>query len=106
MPKLKILAIIALAVSLSLPFTGCMPSVGRPFPVKQVRHIEIGTTTKSEIRQIFGEPWRTGLEDGFKTWTYGEYSVNNSRDLLIRFDEQGIVKSYSFSSSFPEDANL
>jgi hypothetical protein len=83
-----------------------MPSVGKPFPVNQVRQIEIGTTSKIDVRQMFGDPWRTGLEDGFKTWTYGEYSVNNSRDLVIRFDEKGLVKSYSFSSSFPEDENL
>jgi hypothetical protein len=83
-----------------------MPSVGRPFPVEQVRQIEIGATTKADIRQTFGDPWRTGIEDGFKTWTYGEYSVNNSRDLVIRFDEQDVVKSYSFSSSFPQDENL
>jgi hypothetical protein len=91
---------------LSLPFTGCMPSVGRPFPVEQVRQIEIGVTTKDEIRTMFGDPWRTGVEDGFRTYTYGEYSVKMSRDLVIRFDDQDVVKSYSFSSSYPEDENL
>jgi hypothetical protein len=95
-----------LLATLSLPFAGCMPSVGRPFPVQQVRQIEIGTTTKAEIRQMFGDPWRTGVEDGFRTYTYGEYSVKKSRDLVIRFDEQDVVKSYSFSSSYPEDEKL
>ena len=97
---------LALFAALSLPFAGCMPSVGRPFPVNQVRQIEIGTTTKAEIRNLFGEPWRTGIEDGFRTYTYGEYSVKMSRDLVIRFDAQDVVKSYSFSSSFPQDENL
>lgn len=95
-----------LLAALSLPFTGCMPSVGRPFPVEQVRQIEIGVTTKDEIRTMFGDPWRTGVEDGFRTYTYGEYSVKMSRDLVIRFDDQDVVKSYSFSSSYPEDENL
>ncbi|MEN8688064.1 MAG: hypothetical protein AB1Z51_02205 [Desulfuromonadales bacterium] len=97
---------LTLLATLSLPFAGCMPSVGRPFPVQQVRQIEIGTTTKAEIRQMFGDPWRTGVEDGFRTYTYGEYSVEKSRDLVIRFDEQDVVKSYSFSSSYPEDEKL
>ena len=97
---------LTLLATLSLPFAGCMPSVGRPFPVQQVRQIEIGTTTKAEIRQMFGDPWRTGVEDGFRTYTYGEYSVKKSRDLVIRFDEQDVVKSYSFSSSYPEDEKL
>ena len=97
---------LTLLATLSLPFTGCMPSVGRPFPVQQVRQIEIGTTTKAEIQKIFGDPWRTGIEDGFRTYTYGEYSVKMSRDLVIRFDDKDVVKSYSFSSSFPQDENL
>lgn len=101
----KIVALIFFVI-LSVSFTGCMPSVGRPFPVEQVRHIEIGKTTKSDVRQMFGDPWRTGIEDGYRTYTYGEYSVNNSRDLVIRFDDQEVVKSYSFSSSFPQDEGL
>ena len=95
-----------LLAALSLPFTGCMPSVGRPFPVQQVRQIEIGVTTKAEIRKMFGDPWRTGVEDGCRTYTYGEYSVKMSRDLVVRFDDKDVVKSYSFSSSYPEDENL
>lgn len=106
MYNLKTLTTLMLFAVLSLPATGCMPSVGRPFPVKQVRQIEIDKTTKMEIRQMFGEPWRTGLEDGKRTWTYGEYSTNITRDLVIRFDDQNVVQSYSFSSSVPEDENL
>ena len=106
MRNLNPLITLMLLTILSLPVTGCMPSVGRSFPVKQVRQIEIGTTSKIEIRQMFGDPWRTGIEDGFRTWTYGEYSVKKTRDLIIRFDDQNVVKSYSFSSSYPEDENL
>ena len=104
--KFKALTTLMLLAALSLPVTGCMPSVGRAFPVKQVRQIEIGSTTKFEIRQMFGDPWRTGIEDGFRTWTYGEYSMKMTRDLVIRFDDKSVVKSYSFSSSYPEDENL
>ena len=100
------LTMMILLTTLGLALSACMPKVGQSFPVDQVRHIEIGSTTKADIRYMFGEPWRTGLEDGFRTWTYGEYTMNKSRDLLIRFDETGVVKSYSFSSSFPEDRNL
>lgn len=106
MPRGKTLTTVALLAALALPFAGCMPTMGSTFPVHQVRQIEIGKTTQAEIRQTFGAPWRTGLEDGFRTWTYGEYSMKYSRDLVIRFDEQNRVKSYSFSSSLPEDQNL
>jgi hypothetical protein len=95
-----------LVAALSLPVISCMPTVGKAFPVDKVRQIEVEKTTMEEVRQMFGEPWRTGLEDGKRTWTYGEYGVNISRDLVIRFDDQNVVKSYSFSSSAPEDKNL
>jgi len=106
MSILRPLTILTLLAALSLPVTGCMPTVGEAFPVYMVRQIEIDKTTKAEVRQMFGDPWRTGLENGKRTWTYGEYGVNISRDLVIRFNDQNVVKSYSFSSSVPEDENL
>jgi hypothetical protein len=106
MRKVKLATTLMLFTVLSLPVTGCMPKVGHYFPVYKIRQIEIDKTTKAEVRQMFGDPWRTGLEDGLRTWTYGEYSVNISRDLIIRFNEKNVVKSYSFSSSVPEDENI
>ena len=106
MSILRPLTTLTLLVALSLPVTGCMPTVGEAFPFYKVRQIEVDKTTMAEIREMFGDPWRTGLENGERTWTYGEYGVNLSRDLVIRYDDQNVVKSYSFSSSEPEDANL
>jgi hypothetical protein len=103
---LRPLTTFMLLAMLSLPVISCTNTMGRPFPVKQVRLIEIDKTTQAEIRQMFGDPWRTGLEDGKRTWTYGEYSLHMTRDLVIRFNDQKVVKSYSFSSSLPEDENL
>ena len=106
-PRSRMLTIAALLAALSLPVTGCAPDfAGRPFPTQKVRQIELNKTTQAEVRQMFGPPWRTGLDDGKRTWTYGEYSTSFSRDLKILFDDNGVVKSYSFSSSLPEDANL
>jgi len=103
---LRTFTALTLLAALSLPITGCMPTVGRAFPVYKIRQIEIDKTTKTEVRQMFGDPWRTGLENGKRTWTYGEYGVKISRDLVIRFDDEDVVKTYSFSSSLPEDENL
>jgi hypothetical protein len=87
---------------------GCM-SVGRDFPVAPVDSIEIGTTTMTDVRSLFGEPWRQGVEDGERTWTYAKYhysafSETRTRDLKVRFDAQGRVVSFSFNSTYPEDA--
>ncbi|MFW5722346.1 MAG: outer membrane protein assembly factor BamE [Desulfohalobiaceae bacterium] len=89
--------------------TGCA-TVGHEFPVDQVRKLEIGQTTREEVFDMFGAPWRTGIEDGLTTWTYAQYkktaTETMTRDLVIRFDDQGRVVSYTFNSNYPEDRDL
>jgi hypothetical protein len=100
----------ALLLSASCVGVGCM-NVGREFPVEPVRKIEIGKTTQRDVRGMFGEPWRTGIEDGERTWTYGRYHYSLfgeavTRDLVVRFDGRGVVTSYTFNSTHAEDAEL
>lgn len=88
---------------------GCA-SVGRDFPVQPVRQLEIGTTTRADVQRMFGDPWRMGVEDGQRTWTYALYRWSlfggaTTRDLKIRYDGHGVVRSYTFSSSDPQDSN-
>ena len=87
----------------------CSPvTLGRDFPVDGVSSIQIGTTNQTEIQKIFGKPWRTGIEDGMLTWSYGYFSYDLSgkglgRDLMLKFNESGIVRSYSFNSTEMEE---
>lgn len=86
---------------------GCV-SVGREFPVRPIPKIQIGETTQNEVARVFGRPWRTGLEDGRKTWTYGQYrytifGYTLTRDLVIRFDDNNVIESYTFNSTEPDD---
>jgi len=95
-------------LGLALALAGCV-TVGKDFPVGGVAQLEMGTTTRAEVRRLFGDPWRVGIEDGQPTWTYAlyRYSVFGSartRDLLVRFDDRGVVRSYTFNSSDPADA--
>jgi outer membrane protein assembly factor BamE (lipoprotein component of BamABCDE complex) len=83
--------------------TGCF-TVGQEFSPTRVNEIKIGQTRKQDITELFGNPWRTGMEDGQTTWTYGIYKYSlfggdNTQDLLIRFDNQGVVRSYTFNST-------
>jgi hypothetical protein len=53
---------------------------------------------------MFGSPWRVGIEDGRRTWTYGKYryrlfSETSTQDLVVRFDDKGIVVSYTFNTT-------
>jgi hypothetical protein len=95
-------------LSASLLVGGCF-SVGRPFPVESVGAIQRNQTKQEDIRRVFGDPWRTGIEDGQATWTYAHYrrsvfGQTKTRDLIVRFNAAGVVSSYSFSSTYPEDS--
>jgi hypothetical protein len=103
-------AVAAALGALMLCTTGCL-HVGQEFPVRGVPGIEMGATTQDEIRDRFGTPWRTGRENGQRTWTYGDYRYSlfgpaRTRDLVVRFDDQGHVASYAFSSTWAEDRDL
>jgi hypothetical protein len=100
--KVSAKAVIILLV-MSLLMFGCA-TVGKDFPVESVSGIQIGKTTQQDIREQFGSPWRVGIEDGQNTWTYGKYRYRligdaSAPDLVIRFDNQDIVASFSFNTT-------
>ena len=86
-----------------LTLTGCA-TVGKPFPAEEVEGLTVGETSRAEVRERFGEPWRTGLEDGDPTWSYGHYEwsafgKSQMTDLVIRFDDDGTVRSFTYNTS-------
>lgn len=96
-----ILSVLILAVIVSCA------TVGRDFPTDAVSKIQIGKMTKEDISRLFGSPWRTGIEDGNKTWTYGYYKYrllgqSLTRDLVIRYGADGKVVSYTFNTTEAE----
>jgi outer membrane protein assembly factor BamE (lipoprotein component of BamABCDE complex) len=105
-PVLLYAVFFILLIGVSLLFTaGCTKlNAGYDFPSDQVKNIQIGKTTKEEIRTTFGEPWRIGLENGLETWTYGKYKYRGfteteAKDLVVRFSAKDIVESYTFSTT-------
>jgi outer membrane protein assembly factor BamE (lipoprotein component of BamABCDE complex) len=102
--RLFLLALLAAAALLG---AGCA-TVGSEFPTEKVPDIRLGETTREEIRSMFGEPWRTGVEDGKPTWTFARYRYSlfgseQTKDLVLRFDDQGTVVSYTFNTTEPEE---
>jgi hypothetical protein len=96
--------VVALAVAGAAGALSSCATVGREFPESHVGDIQIGKTTQSDIQTLFGSPWRVGVEDGRRTWTYGRYRYklfgrSNTKDLVVRFDERGVVASYSFHTT-------
>jgi hypothetical protein len=86
---------------------GCSLKLGHPFPSPTAANITIGTTDKTFLRRAFGEPYQVGLDSGDETWRwfFAEHSsgAEVSKDLTVRFNANGTVKSYSFMSNFPQD---
>ena len=86
-----------------LVFGGC-GTVGKNFDKSKVSKIANGTTTRAEIRKMFGEPFKTGTQNGLPVWVY-EYNhyhaIENSKskNLVVVFGSNSVVQSHQFMSS-------
>jgi len=92
-------------------FISACATIGSDFPSEKVPLIKTGTTTKTQIEEMFGKPWRTGMENGEKTWTYGFYKYrpigeDSTKDLFIKFSDDGTVSSYSFNTTEQEKKKI
>ena len=92
-----------LVIVLMLGLASC-GSTGRDFDTTHVTDIQNNSTTQAEIKQWFGKPFNTGHENNLEMWTYqfdGYSSVGKgeSKDLIIMFDDNGIVKAYRYSTN-------
>jgi len=102
------LARLTSVVLLSLLVASCAGlKFGKDFPSPKGDSIKNGTTTKADLERMFGTPNQVGIKDGDQTWTWIYAQQGGKEDMAkqldVTFGPQGVVKSYSFSSSFPED---
>jgi outer membrane protein assembly factor BamE (lipoprotein component of BamABCDE complex) len=81
--------------------------------------IEKGKSTKEDVRTIYGDPMHTSFTDsGKEIWTYefvkghmtassfipivslfASGSKGDKKELVVMFDDNGVVKNYSMSTS-------
>lgn len=104
MPR-RCLVALTLALALGLPACAVF-TTGRDFPSPAAEMIRSGTTAKPDLVRLFGEPTQVGIDDGDPTWTWIYFRKGNpdlTKQLTVRFRPDGVVKSYSFTSNFPED---
>jgi len=90
-----------LSLVCALSLSGCAIRLGAPFNTDQVQKIQVGKTTQAQIVEFFGQPESQGLKDGLPLWTYlfARLSPGGTAKgtlLSIEFDDQGIVRSYSY----------
>jgi hypothetical protein len=90
-----------------LVLAGCSLKFGRSFPSPAPTAIVIGTTDKAALERAFGPPYQVGVDSGDPTWRwfYAERraGAETTKDLSVRFNANGTVKAYSFTSNFPDD---
>jgi len=87
--------------------TACGLVIGRDFPSPTPDMIRTGKTTKADLVRFFGDPYQVGIDTGDLTWSW-LYGTKHSKgeiakELTVRFDAQGVVRTYSFRSNHPED---
>lgn len=86
--------------------------VGRDFDVRAFEtKVERGVSTQNQVRAWLGEPTGTGVSvdtggERFDEWTYyfaagklTDMSGSRVKMLQIKFDKQGIVRGYNWSTS-------
>ena len=96
---------VVIVVGIVLISNGC-GTVGKSFNTSKVESIVNGITTQSDIKKMFGKPFKIGIQNGQPIWVYEDhhYSIireGTSKDLIIIFNPEGIVQSYQFMSSKP-----
>jgi hypothetical protein len=98
---------VVIALALLAAASGCALRAGRVFPSPDPAQIVANVTDKAALQRLFGEPYQVGLDNGDQTWRwfYGEHGGGGevSKDFTVRFNANGTVKSYSFTSNFPDD---
>ncbi len=85
---------------------GACATVGKPFDDSQIKDLKKGVTTKLQVLEMLGLPFKEGVENGLDTWTYFEkenalFSSNLEKDLVISFDKNNVVKSFRYASTNP-----
>ena len=96
---------IFIVVGIVLISNGC-GTVGKTFNTSKVESIVKGITTQSDIKKMFGKPFKIGIQNGQPIWVYEDnnytiISKNTSKDLIIIFNPNGTVQSYQFMFSKP-----
>jgi outer membrane protein assembly factor BamE (lipoprotein component of BamABCDE complex) len=97
--------IIVLVVGL---FFSCATTykIGKPYSTDHVAKIIIGKTSATDVRSLFGDPWKTGIFNGnvVYSYCYEEYVFHrddsvekNGNTLIIEFDENKIVVNFYFN---------
>ena len=102
MKKKQLNAVVFLVTFLA----SCYGTVGKKFDSSELKSIQNNVTSQEEIFERFGAPFKKGIENGQVMWTYqfdkwSAVGPAQSKDLVILFDKENIVKAYRYTTSNP-----
>lgn len=103
---------IAVAALLIAALSACATvQMGRNFDLQAFKsQVVRGKTTKTQVQQWLGSPGSSGIDvttsgETFDQWTYfygkgklGDMKQARLKILQVKFDKDGIVRGYNFSS--------
>ncbi len=104
--KIKSTRLLNIILLTSMFFIYGCGTTGKNFKESLYKNIITGTTTHKEIQAMFGPPFKKGVQNGYKVWTY-EYNAYNSlgnditKDMVIVFTPSGVVKSHQMMTNQP-----
>ncbi len=101
-------ALVVIPLLVATLSAGCISAkFGREFASPDSLAITVGKTDKRELQRLFGEPYQVGIDSGDATWRWffgwRSRGTEQTKDLSVRFNSDGTVKSYAFTSNFPND---
>ncbi len=85
--------------------SGC-GSVGKDFDIEAAQTIQKGETTRTDIKKMFGSPFKTGVQNGNPVWVYEKnvyraMGKDSSKSLIVEFDHKGVVTGYQIMVDEP-----
>lgn len=86
-----------------ITFSACS-NVGTNFDTSMVKQIQKGKTTQADIENMFGQPYKTGVQNGHPAWVYEfdqyrAFGDDASKDLLIVFNDNKTVRTHQIMST-------
>ena len=84
----------------------CYGTIGKNFDSSELKSIQNHVTSQEKIFEMLGAPFKKGIENGQVMWTYQfdqwkALGPTHSKDLVILFDKENIVKAYRYTTSNP-----
>ena len=102
MKKKQLNTVIFLVIFLA----SCHGTMGKNFDSSELKSIQNNVTSQEEILERLGAPFKKGFENRQTIWTYqfdqwNAVGPTHSKDLVILFDKENIVKAYRYATSNP-----